>query len=74
MVLQGLLQDKYEPFVQVLGVTVDTSTGFTFEIDSVVNPVDSTTFFNTVVVGDLVELKGTWVAGLLSWDSVELDD
>jgi hypothetical protein len=56
----------------LLGLVVDTSTVITFE-DSFSNPIDRTTFYNTVNVGDLVEVIGTMSGGTVTWTKAKLD-
>ena len=71
--LQGPLEawNQLGDSVTVLGIV---ASGFgSYEIDSL-GSVTATTFFNALQVDDLMELKGTWTGGVLSWDSVELDD
>lgn len=72
VVLQGPLQSKTPPFVQVLGISVDT-TGMSYEMDSAASSVDANTFFSTVQLDDLVSLNGTWNGSGVSWNAIELD-
>lgn len=72
VVLQGPVQAVNEPFLTVLGVSVDTSVaGFGFEGDGV---VDSASFFSNVSIDAIVSVEGRIVGGLVTWDTVELDD
>jgi len=35
---------------------------------------DAISFFNTVKVGDLIDITGTQTAGAITWQSMELDN
>lgn len=71
--LQGPLEakDQITNSVTVLGIEASGFGGY--EIDSV-GSVDQATFFSTVKLDDLVDLRGTWNGTTITWDSIELDD
>ncbi|MEJ2564900.1 MAG: DUF5666 domain-containing protein [Gammaproteobacteria bacterium] len=55
----------------VLGVTVDATSLTSFSGDGI---TDSSTFFDTVKSGDLVDVTGTQVGTIVTWQAVELDN
>lgn len=72
--VQGPVQSINKPYVQVLGLIVDT-TGLTLKLKSSEVPVSAGTFFSVVQSGDLLEMEGSWSGGGEPvWRKVELDD
>jgi hypothetical protein len=69
--LQGHV-DKIVPglSITVLGITVDTTSITSFSGEGI---TDSTTFFDQVKIGDLVDVTGTQANGIVTWQAVEVD-
>jgi hypothetical protein len=57
--------------ITVLGVTVNTASITSFSGDGI---SDSSTFFDNVKIGDLVDVTGTQVGTAVTWDAVEVDN
>lgn len=75
IVLQGPVQaftGVSPTSVQILGVTVGTDNGVVFE-DMQDNPIDAMTFFDSLHIGDIVKVKGTFSSSI-TWQEIELDN
>jgi len=71
--LKGPLDSVSEPNFVILGVTIQTSSDTDFEsIEGSSN--DSTGVFETVNIGDIVEVEGTFADGILTAEEVELEE
>ncbi|MEM1263237.1 MAG: DUF5666 domain-containing protein [Pseudomonadota bacterium] len=71
--LEARIEALNEPELTVLGVTVRTDMDTEFETEER-DSIDSSTFFQQAVVGQLVEIEGTWDGSVLTAETVELDD
>jgi len=71
--LQGPIEalDSAAQTVTVLGVPVNTTSIQSFDGNGI---TDAISFFNTVKVGDLIDITGTQTAGAITWQSMELDN
>jgi len=57
--------------VTILGVTVGATSIQSFDGTGI---TDITSFFNTVKVGDLVDISGSQTGGAITWQAMELDN
>lgn len=71
--LQGAVTAVSAPSITVMGVTVDTS-GFVDHDFSGAGVTGRTSFFNTIKVGDLVEVSGTRSGATVTWNAIGLED
>jgi len=75
--LQGPVEDDpvTDPIITILGIAIDVDadpiSGYEGPED---NPIDRTTFFNTVVTGNIVSAEGSLVGGVIDWDELEIED
>jgi len=71
--LQGPIEalDSAAQTVTVLGVPVNTTSIQSFDGNGI---TDAISFFNTVKVGDLIDITGTQTAGAITWQAMELDN
>jgi hypothetical protein len=71
--LQGPVEalDSAAQTVTVLGVPVNTTSIQSFDGNGI---TDAISFFNTVKVGDLIDITGTQTAGAITWQAMELDN
>jgi hypothetical protein len=75
VVLQGQVQQITGDNLQILGVTVDTSTISNDNFEGLDDQViGRTAFFNAVTVGTLVKVRGRLVGGTVTWREAELED
>lgn len=71
--LQGTLTDISDPFLTILGITIDSSTVQDFEgLDE--QPMTQAEFLSVVKTGDIVKAKGTWDNGTADWKKLEVED
>ncbi len=73
--LQGPVDSKNNPFLTILGVTVDTNTITQFE-DANEMSVSRNVFFSLIQPNSIVKLEGTinQTGTTLSWDKAEIED
>ena len=57
--------------ITVLGVTIDITSITSFSGDGI---TDSTTFFNNVKIGHLVDITGTQTGATIVWQAIELEN
>ena len=73
VVLQGPVDSTANPSLEILGVTVDTSSIPENNFKGAGNvPVGRGVFFARLTAKTLVGIKGTWVGGLVSWNEAKL--
>lgn len=71
VVLQGPVDALTNPTLTLMGISVNTAGISSFGGDGV---NDQTSFFATVSVGDVVNVEGTLSGGVVTWESIELED
>lgn len=71
VVLQGPVDLISNPSLSLMGVSVNTSGISSFGGEGV---SDATTFFAAVSVGDVVNVEGLLGGGVVTWESIEIED
>lgn len=71
VVLQGPVSALPNPAVTLMGISVDTTGISSFDGDGV---IDQGSFFTAVSAGDVVNVEGTLSGGVVTWESIELED
>jgi hypothetical protein len=71
VVLQGPVDALNNPNLTIMGMTVTTHDGMSFEADGA---NDRASFFAAVKVGDIVEVEGTLAGSVVTWEKVGLED
>jgi hypothetical protein len=73
VVLQGPVDSTANPSLEILGVTVDTSSILDSRFKGTGNaPIGRGVFFATLRSKALVAIKGNWAGGLVAWNEVTL--
>jgi hypothetical protein len=67
--LQGPVVSINDPFVTVLGVSIDTTT-----VSGLDSPEKRATFFATLMPGYIVSAEGALNGPIVDWDNLELED
>lgn len=71
VVLQGPVSALTNPTLTLMGISVNTAGISSFGGDGV---NDQASFFATVSAGDVVNVEGTLSGGVVTWESIELED